>query len=664
MMASLYAGVSGLKNHQMKMNVIGDNIANVNTIGYKPGRINFQEALVQSYKGAGRPNAVTGGTNPMQLGLGMQVGTVDNLFLQGGLETTGQITDLAIQGSGFFVLGDNNNNKFYSRAGAFGFDADSNLVDPATGLFVMGKMANASGEIPSLATTGKIRMPFGQQDPARATEKINLANNIDSSATTSKGSLVDAGGSGIVTVSGVATDGIGGTHTIAITGAQAQNASFTGVTVGNDGSNHAIGALGLTMTLGSLGVTDFTNYGFSVDGGSAQIVSGMSATSTVSDLINATNQIAGIKMELVGGQLMVTRTKAGSNTDYNFRSTAGTQTLDALGGATAGNIVGVMLGFAGVVGSAGGAASTYIASDTFTPDRGYGAATGPQVTTLGLTIDSASGKVIGLSGLGGGGVKLEAGPGGLTATAGNDLVVKTDPTLHSASINIFDSLGGKHTLSVEFFKSLVPNRWEWKASTLGNEGITAGQTGYVSFNSDGSLNTFEYFGGATGVTISPNNGAANMQIALSAGTPGGFDGLTGFSSGSHTASIIGQDGYGMGILQKVAIDQQGNVSGVFSNGVSRVLAQILLADFTNQAGLRKAGRSLFAPSANSGAAVEGVAGQTISGDITSGALESSAVDIAQEFTGMITAQRGFQANARIITTSDNMLDELVNLKRA
>ena len=108
MMASLFAGVSGLKNHQTKMNVIGNNIANVNTIGFKSGRVNFQEALVQTTKGAGRPSSVSGGTNPVQLGLGMQVASVDNLFLQGGLETTGQISDLAIQGSGFFILADNN----------------------------------------------------------------------------------------------------------------------------------------------------------------------------------------------------------------------------------------------------------------------------------------------------------------------------------------------------------------------------------------------------------------------------------------------------------------------------------------------------------------------------------------------------------------------------
>ena len=117
------------------------------------------------------------------------------------------------------------------------------------------------------------------------------------------------------------------------------------------------------------------------------------------------------------------------------------------------------------------------------------------------------------------------------------------------------------------------------------------------------------------------------------------------------------------MLEKIAIDKAGNISGIFNNGVTRVLAQVMMADFFNQSGLRKAGKSMYQESANSGSAVEGIAGETVSGQIFSGALETSAVDIAQEFTGMITAQRGFQANARIITTSDNMLDELVNIKR-
>jgi len=151
-------------------------------------------------------------------------------------------------------------------------------------------------------------------------------------------------------------------------------------------------------------------------------------------------------------------------------------------------------------------------------------------------------------------------------------------------------------------------------------------------------------------------------MSIDAGTTGRYNGLTGFAS-AHTASVLTQNGYGLGILDKISIDNSGNISGIFTNGVTRVLAQIILADFSNHSGLLKAGRSFFQASANSGQAIEGVARETISGSISSGALESSSVDIAQEFTSMITAQRGFQANARIITTSDNMLEELVNLKR-
>ena len=663
MMGSLYAGVSGLRNHQLKMNVIGDNIANINTIGYKPGRINFQEALVQTYKGAGRPNAVSGGTNAVQIGLGMQVASIDNLFIQGGLETTGQITDLAIQGSGFFILGDNNGNRFYTRAGAFGFDANSNLVDPATGMFVQGKMADRSGTIPSLATIGNITLPFGQQDPARQTERVTLANNLDASATDAIASLTTTGNSGVASVAGTALDGVGGTHSIAIIGAQAVNASYTGTNVGNDGAGGFVGPLGATMTLGSLGVTDFTSFGFSVDGGPTQVIAGLTTTSTVTDVISSINQIVGLSAQLVGGEIQVTRTKAGAPADYSFSSTAGVNDATGATPATTGNIVGVLFGLNGAsLNSAGGAATTLQATDTFTPDRGYGAAAGPTTSQLGLVFDDNTGLVTGLSGLGGGGVEIKSSAG-ITPTGANPLVITTAPTLHSTSMNIYDSQGGRHTMTVEFYKSIVPNRWEWQASTIGSEQVISGRTGFVQFNSDGSLNTFDYFGGATSVMIDPLNGANQMRVQIDAGTIGEFNGLTSFASGSHTAAIIGQDGYGMGILQKVAIDESGGISGIFSNGVTRLLAQIMLADFTNQAGLRKAGRSYYQPSPNSGEAVAGVAGQTVAGSITSGALEASAVDIAQEFTSMITAQRGFQANARIITTSDNMLDELVNLKR-
>jgi flagellar hook protein FlgE len=195
----------------------------------------------------------------------------------------------------------------------------------------------------------------------------------------------------------------------------------------------------------------------------------------------------------------------------------------------------------------------------------------------------------------------------------------------------------------------------------GGEEAQSGFSGWISFASDGALEEFHINGGDA-FTFDPKNGAGITEVDLFAGTVGMFDGVTGFS-GSETIAALSQDGYGMGILEKISIDPTGLIVGKFSNGVSRNLAQILLADFNNEGGLTKLGNSLYTTSANSGVGIEGVAGETVSATISSGALESANVDLAQEFTSMIIAQRGFQSNARVITTSDSMLDDLVNLKR-
>jgi flagellar hook protein FlgE len=656
MMASMFAGVSGLRNHQVKMNVIGNNIANVNTIGFKPGRVTFREALVQTYKGAGRPSAISGGTNPVQLGLGMDVSAIDNLFQQGGLETTGQITDLAIQGSGFFILSDNTG-QYYTRAGAFGFDANSTLVDPSTGLFVQGKVADAQGNIPSGAVLGNIVLPFGQQDPASATTRIIMGNNLNSIATESDATLVSAGTTGISFVFGQAIDGAGGNHTLTITGNQATQSSDIGANIATDATGTPIGPLSGTMTLASLGVNDVSGLTLSRDNGS-QIdpVSGLTVNSTVDDLINAINQISGITATLDAGEIRLTRDRAGDGLDYNIETSAASWSADPVTGAVTGNIVGVIFGVAdGSTWSINnGTDHTFVCSDVFTPT---GEPALPPVN-LDIIVDDTTGLAVGIDGLGRGGVQIDTLSGLNAGTA----VISTEDTTHAASITIYDSQGGKHPLTIEFLKSADYNKWTWTGSFSGIETITGGGSGTVEFNSDGSLMSFAYNGGATGLTFDPNNGAAEMTIEIDAGNIGMYDGLTGFAS-AHTASILNQNGYTVGILDKISIDKAGNIIGIFSNGISRVLAQIILADFNNQAGLLKAGRSLYQASANSGDPIAGVAGETIPGSISSGALEASSVDIAMEFTNMISAQRGFQANARIITTSDNMLDELVNLKR-
>ena len=646
MMSSLFAGVSGLRNHQVKMNVIGNNIANVNTIGFKGGRVTFQEALVQTLKGAGRPSTISGGTNPVQMGLGMTVAAVDTLFQQGGLETTGQITDLAIQGSGFFILSDGRG-QFYTRAGAFGFDANSYLVDPASGMMVQGRVADGSGNIPAVSTIGDIRLPFGQQDPARETTTINLANNLNSSATESVATLVSTGLTGIDQVSGTAINGAGGVHSVTITGNQAVRSAFTGANLA--------GSMTASSTLADLGVDDVSGFSITVDGTTIIPVTGLTLQSTVNDVVRAIDEIAGVDCHLdttnpANVQIVVERSRAGENGQYNVTSSTGVAT-----DAANGNIINRLFGLTGVgVATTGGLANTYVAADTFTP-------TGKPAEAprdLGIEVDDTTGLAIGVTGLGKGGVAVRASQG----LAAGTMVVNTADTQHATSITAYDSQGGKHTVIVTFSKTDTDNVWDWEATLPNQETILEGGSGTVRFNPDGSLLAFQYNGGANSLRLDPNNGAEVLDVSFNAGDAGRFNGLTGFAS-PFTASAMNQDGYGMGILEKISIDNSGTITGIFSNGISRTLAQIVVADFSNRGGLIRYGHNLYQVSANSGPAIQGVAGETISGSISSGALESSNVDISQEFTNMITTQRGFQANARIITTSDNMLEELVNLKR-
>lgn len=646
MMSSLFAGVSGLRNHQTRMNVIGNNIANVNTIGFKGGRATFQEALVQTMRGAGRPTAISGGTNPVQIGLGMTVASVDTLFGQGGLETTGQITDLAIQGSGFFVLSDGYG-EFYTRNGAFGFDANSYLVDPASGYKVQGRMADQNGVIPAVSTIGDIQLPFGQQDPANATTSLTLANNLDSSATDSVATMTSEGTTGIDQVTGTAVNGAGGTHSVVITGNQSVRSSFTG--------GNLSAAMNGNMTLADMGVDDVSGFSITVDGTTTTDINGLTLQSTVNDVVRILNEVAGVNCHLdtsnpLNYEIVLERSKAGNNGEFNITTSAGAAT-----DPTSGNIVNRLFGLTGTgVATTGGLDHTFMAIDTFTP-------TGkPAESPLSLQIDvdETTGLAIGLLDFGDGGVTIRASQGLQAGT----VAIETAPTQHSTSITAYDSQGDTHTVIMTFTKTTTDNLWDWEIELPEQETILEGGSGTVRFNPDGSLLAFSYNGGASSLQFDPGNGANIVGVMLDAGDTGQFNGLTGFAS-PFTASAIYQDGYGMGILENIAIDYSGMITGIFSNGISRTLAQIVLADFSNQGGLLRAGNSLYKTSANSGSAIRGVAGETISGSISSGALEASNVDIAMEFTNMITAQRGYQANARVITTSDTMLEELVNLKR-
>jgi flagellar hook protein FlgE len=514
-------------------------------------------------------------------------------------------------------------------------------VNPSNGLFVQGKMANASGTIPATATVGNIQLPFGQQDPARNTTKVDFGNNLDASVTRSE-AIITAGTTptnGITQVSGAARDGAGGVHVVTITGAQATEASRAGAHI----TSPPVALTG-NESLTSLGVTSAT-LTLAVDGDAPVTISGLTTASTVNDAIAAIDIIDGIDAKLDGGEIRITRTKAGAS--YSIVSNT------AVAGDIANRLFGVAAASAFQVNN--GTDHSFAAQDTFTPSVG-----GTPITTiLGITVNSNSGLATGVTGLGGGGVTLSSADTGLLAGTGSITTANTDK---ATSITVYDSLGGTHVMMTNFIKSHEPNKWYWNVTMQGGEIIQSGASGTVTFNSDGSLLRFSFDGGADKFTFDPNNGAGLTAVEMFAGSSGRYDGLTGFS-GTETVAAVKQNGYGMGILDKISIDPTGLIIGIFSNGVSRNLAQIELANFNNQAGLIKSGESLFQSSANSGEGIEGVAGETIAATISSGALESANVDLAQEFTNMIIAQRGFQSNARVITTSDSMLDDLVNLKR-
>ena len=180
-MRSLYSGVSGLQNHQTRMDVIGNNISNVNTTGFKRGRVNFQDMISQQLSGAAKPTDEIGGVNAKEVGLGMTVASIDNIFNQGNLQSTGVSTDIAIQGNGFFVL-KSGEESFYTRNGAFGLDSEGTLVNPANGMRVQGWMAeDVNGEmiVSTAATPTDLIIPVGSKDPAKETTNVNFACNLN-----------------------------------------------------------------------------------------------------------------------------------------------------------------------------------------------------------------------------------------------------------------------------------------------------------------------------------------------------------------------------------------------------------------------------------------------------------------------------------------------------
>jgi flagellar hook protein FlgE len=227
----------------------------------------------------------------------------------------------------------------------------------------------------------------------------------------------------------------------------------------------------------------------------------------------------------------------------------------------------------------------------------------------------------------------------------------------STTIQLYDSKGGTVALTLNFTYDATAKRWNWTATS--SDGTASG-SGSLQFDAAGQLAA-----GTTDQTITItglSNGAGDLTVTWDLVDANGASQVTSFASASVVNSQS-QNGYGVGYLQGVSVDSKGVISGFFSNGQNRNLGQVALADFQSPWGLASLGAGLYAASLASGDAAYGAPGGGGRGDISSGALELSNVDLAKEFVKMITAQRGFQANSRVITTSDELLSEVVNLKR-
>ena len=534
--SALAAGISGLRTSQTALNVIGDNLANLNTPGFKSSRVNFSDELSQTVRSAQAPGGGVGGRNPVQTGTGARVASIDINFGQGTLSPTGRPFDLAIQGEGFFIVTDGSRD-LYTRVGAFNLDSNNDLVDSGTGFKVKGTSAN-------------INLPANTVVPASETTTVNMVGNLDSETTT--------------------------------------------------------GAVNQVVTTTSV---------FTVGG---------PATSTTA--LNSLDQTAG---GYVGGDTINVTGKETNGTNVNTSFVFG-------GGAGENGItLGDLRDF--ISASFGTATATIDASGNIVL-----AADAPGSSTHTVTLADA----VGNTGLG-----TNFPSFSVTTNGSGSTFVTTVP--------VFDAQGKSFPVTLTFNKTAA-NAWDVAATmkpvdgSVASFGVTA-----INFNTDGS---FASITGNTALTINLPPGMGSQVVNLNFGLSNSFSGITQLG-GNSSAAALSQDGFEAGFFLSASVNADGTVDALFTNGQTQTLDQIQVATFSNPSGLSKEGNNMLLPTVASGAAVLRLAGTGNAGSITSGALEGSNVDIAEEFTKLIISQRAFQANARTITTMDDVLQELVNIVR-
>jgi flagellar hook protein FlgE len=562
---ALFAGVSALQSYQDMLNVIGNDLANVNTTAYKSQRTRFGDLLYQTLA-EGSSSQGVGEANPQQVGFGVGVQAIDQNMSQGTLQATGNNLDLALSGNGMFVVNNGVQNLF-TRSGAFNVDPKGFLVDSTTGYRVQrfGQVGEGSAGSQAFQINGdnNIRIPFGTGIPGKTTTNVNLQGNLSASAlgplaqTLTSAQAFTTGtppaAAQLTTQINALSDGNGKYKTgdqIVISGTRADGTAVPANTA-------------LTLTVG-----------------------GPNA-STMQDLINTIN--------------------AAYNTGNP--ATSATASLDA-----SGNLV--------------------LKANSTGPANG-----------LSLTLADAANNT------------------GSTNWANHIETVTTtgkNGDSNSSAIQVFDTQGTAHTLSLTFQKQ-ADGTWTLTGSIPPGDGtmIASTVTG-ITFNDDGSFRGAAGAGNLASMSFQIKGLSKPQTFTFNFGSVNGFNGLTQFG-GNSSAAAVNQDGFAAGFLNNLSIGQDGTINGIFTNGQTLPIAQLAVAQFSNPGGLDRVGNNYFSLSASSGTALIGTATSGGRGTISQGTLESSNVDVAGEFTQLIVAQRGFQVNAKTITVNDQVLQDLVNI---
>lgn len=644
MMRALYTGRSGIKNHQTRMDVVGNNISNVNTVGFKSGRATFADMLSQTLKNASTPDGNVGSTNPKQIGLGVNIGSIDTIFTDGAPLVTDKNTDLCLSGDGLFIV-KKGNETFYTRYGAFDFDGAGNYVMPGSGHFVQGWMAGDGTDNGVIDTTGPVtNIKIGQGMSSQPTTAIRFQDNLGADSP-----FITVGK--VTKIEKVYED----VNTRILE--ERENNYNLNVKLGNDDYIlHEV--LGNDIDLDKNWKVKGTN------GPVVTLEDDSGNTSTIHVISKGTNNIK--VGDTFSADTSSLRFKSTVNKGYPLTFSVNGIEYKAVKMNHSVEIPGE--GWRVVnISNVGGVTQLGIEQyQNGKPDGCY------VVIELDKLLDANqlppisselefSGDVVGKS------FKRE-----IIKEVEEDVATvtgDTDSFPSSTTVNIYDSSGKSHQVPVYFFHEGELNNGtpqftnRWLTSLENNALVKPGDiTTYEFIDSNGKNGTitmpvielqFDDAGNiisGSSSTLNIGNQTITADFAKVTQLPGETT-INATSNGEAGATVT-----------DMLIDSSGVITVTYSNGVRRQEAQVAVAHFNNSAGLFKTGTSLYKESANSGDPLLIKAGE-FGVSITPGALEMSNVNIASEFADMIITQRGFQSNSKLITVGDEMLETAVNMKR-